>query len=243
MNKISGFGVTEQLISILISSIILMCLVQFYLSFKKFFFLYHMKAQEFSENILISELIRNRIQHAGFTPCMNVKHLISTNIFDDQKPIRPFTVQMLPSPQLTIERMSENYDHTTIVDSRHIIIDNNQFKLKKNDKILIADCFHCETASVQSLKKSKGQSVIELSHALAHRYQGRVYVGSYLKETFYLSTLRGYDEFRYDLDRSEVLSDSMTTFQPIHVDQNEIIIRMKFKNDKKNTEIRAFVRS
>ena len=112
VNITQGFILTELLVCVVLSSVLVIGMINLYIGFKKQFLISHIKMEESSEKKFITNLLRHRIHHAGFTPCMNLKYLKTKNRFDENKPINSVILDQSINHILTIQRMSESF--TTI---------------------------------------------------------------------------------------------------------------------------------
>ena len=238
--KETGFCLTEQLLGVLLSSLILVGLVNYYITFKNQFLLSQIKMDELIEREQIINLLRHRIQHAGFTPCMNLKNLLSSDL---NQPIHHMTIEPTPKHTLTIRRMNEEFIVAQMTNDQTLMSHAKGIKFKNGDKIMVSDCHHAEVTEVESIKYSHLTTHITLSNSLRFDYRDSVYVGVFLDESFHLAQNGNQHSFVYHLNRSEVLSHSLNKFEVQLAEENKITILLRFNHDKTDTTIEATIRS
>lgn len=243
VSSMHGIVLTEILVSMALSSMLVVGVINFYIGFKKQFLISHIKMEEFTEKKLITSLLRHRIYHAGFTPCMNLKYLKTQNKFDENKPINHLKLNQSSKHTLTIQRMNESFAISRVLNNQLMESDSNHMNLKKGDKILIADCYHAETAEIHSINYNSQKHFIQLSEPLSFVYEDTVYFGQFMRESFYLETINDKHQFRYQLNRSDVLTESISKFEPTRTSKKMMTILIRFQHDKTDYKIQTAYRS
>ena len=124
-----------------------------------------------------------------------------------------------------------------------MVSDHNHQQWKKGDRIMIADCFHAETAEVRAIKYNNHKQLIQFAEPLTFMYRDIAYVGQFMKEVFYLESIKNKHLFKYHLNRSEVLTESIEKFELINTSNKLITILIRFKHDKTDYKIQTAHRS
>ncbi|WP_019218206.1 PulJ/GspJ family protein, partial [Legionella tunisiensis] len=101
-----GFGLTEVIITVFLASLIIIVLLQHYLNCKRFYLDAEITLEREFELQLVSDLIRDSVRRAGFTPCININHLQSIDRRSNKR-IYLLLKQMLVKPCFAFNRMSE----------------------------------------------------------------------------------------------------------------------------------------
>lgn len=209
MVRRQGVTLVELLISLLITSVMLAVLINYYLSSKRQY-LEAQKALSASYDLqLITELLRNSVRHAGFAPCVTINWL---KIYDARNPRhQPVALATAYGTRraLHIERMSEMF--SVMVDNprmNHLLLPDSNFTVKQT--ILIADCFHGEITRIASMHKLGKQVAITTQSPLHFTFIKPIYVGAWLEEEFFVQkNTQGEMALYYSLDRAEELSNQV----------------------------------
>ncbi|KTD21834.1 PulJ/GspJ family protein [Legionella londiniensis] len=198
-----GFGLPEILISLFLSSFILLALVNQYLGIKK----EHQQIEAWlgqnTEVQLLIDLMRDSVRRAGFTPCLTIPHLLTSDV--QGKPLFSLAIKHKPATMLIINRMHEEFDEISAIS------DSNQVRtktriLKAGQTILIADCYHAETSVVKSIKAIGNGQIVDLMNPLIFNYQQPAYIGEWLEEKYFIRKVKNQNALYYGRNRFDELA-------------------------------------
>lgn len=222
INKQLGFTLTELLVGLLLSSIIMNALFQFHLSNKR----QYLKAQQMLSTQFdvqwISDLLSNSIRRAGFTPCMGVSHLNTLDRRHFEKKVFDLKIEQQPKTRIIVNRMSESFSHLISMVSPTQLIISNEMPLKEQHPIIIADCEHAEIHEVLSINKIGSKVLITLTKPLAYSYSSSTYVGEWFEEQWFIDTnKKRKNTLFYKLFQTEELSSEIHSMKVRKVNANQ----------------------
>jgi hypothetical protein len=196
--KQAGLGLTELLVALALSMLLMLVLMQQMLLMMRESAYVHETLDEAVELQWVLDWMRMRVHHAGFTPCYRLDHLQAVDTRDVTESLRPIEVVEGEIPRLSIRKMNE--EAVGLVDIRgpdtFFIADGF---LKPDRPVLIADCKHAEVHVLRDIKKSGAGSVVRLKNPLVFDYPGPVYVGEFISESFFYRKQRlFYQQHRVD---------------------------------------------
>ena len=147
-----GFGLTEAMITVLLASLIIIILLQHYLNCKKFYLGAQISLEREFELQLVSDLIRDSVRRAGFTPCVNVNHLQSIDRRNNRTHLVAFERDAGKNHALQLNRMSEYFNPVLqIITPSRLLVPAGQAYTTKHP-VLLADCYHAEVQQILSLR-------------------------------------------------------------------------------------------
>ncbi len=162
---------------------------------------------------LVTELIRDSVRKAGFTPCLGINHLTTVDRRRISKPLVAIEVGLEKNATLRINRMSETFD--TVLkktNDNHLVITRRE-PLRATESILIADCYHAEVQRIHQVKYSAEGQVIDLTKPLAFTYHEPIYVGKWLEETYSIQSFhQRQGSLFYRLQHNEELTSAVHNF-------------------------------
>jgi hypothetical protein len=184
----AGFSLIELLVCFFISMLLISILIQHLLSVGRQYQHLHMVLDETIELQWVFDMMRARIRHAGFTPCvgLNQLHVIDTrDARDSPGLLKAIEVQQGEEPRLVIQKMDE-----TAFGLAEILAPNqlraHQNSLKPNQPVIISDCTHAEIHEIQKIGE-----IIQLNKPLVFDYSSEVYVGRWVSEAFFFRKPKG----------------------------------------------------
>lgn len=207
MKRYSGFGLTEILVSLFLSSIIITSLIQLYLSTKR----YYLESQKVMEMHLevqwVSDLLTESIRRAGFTPCLTVDHLISIDMRNPGHILKGLQWVASTEQSLHINRMSEVFSERIDFRSSTEIAVASPVVFNKNRPLIIADCHHAEVHQILTVdKRAKGQ-IITLAAPMMYSYDQSAFVGEWIEDQWMIKTnVYGINTLHYHSIQTEELS-------------------------------------
>lgn len=202
-DKQAGLGLPEMMISLFLSGMITVALMNQYVGIKQHFLRLQAAMGEALDVQWAGELIRDSIRHAGFTPCLNLDNLI---VQDQRNSPMHLTAVELGS-DLVIHRMSSKFNVVVGEPSSTYLQTTRDAILHTNQSILIADCEHAEVQNVLAVHNAQNVQYITLEKPLAFHYQPPIYVGEWLQERFFVRRLGLF----YQQEHVDELTDQITS--------------------------------
>ncbi len=205
--KQRGLGLTEIVIGIFLASIIMTALMQHYLKCKQQYKHSQKLLETAFELQLVSDLIRDSVRSAGFTPCLSINALKTIDRRSDKRNLTALEIISRKSQTLHSHRMSENFASILeFLDPRSLLV-TSEADFLKQQTILIADCYHAEVQEILSMQKSATGTLLTVKKPLAFTYTNPVYVGEWLEEAFFVQkNRRNKLALFYQLDHTEELT-------------------------------------
>lgn len=197
MSKEAGFSVSELLIGLLLASLIVQALTAQYLSVKRQFYHRRQLISTAYDQQLIIEFIQDSVRRAGFTPCVRLDALISTQV------LQPIEVDVQTSA-IHVQRMNEQFDLIKAFLSPMRLLTHAK-RFRSGQTVLIADCQHAEIRRIDDVCSAGSGQRLLLSEPLLFQYQPPVYIGEWISERFYFKNKALY----YAFQRSEILSSNV----------------------------------
>ena len=173
-----GFGLTEVLIALLLASMTTTALMHQYLATKQQYLAIQKALDQQVELQLVSELIRDSVRRAGFTPCSSVAYLKS----DASNPLHDVVI----SNDLTFYRMNEQFETVLEILNSTSLLTTTLYNMREVKTVLIADCKHAEVQRVVGIQKGWTTQTILLEKPLIFSYEAPIYIGEWIKERFYI---------------------------------------------------------
>lgn len=218
--KHQGFSLPELLISLLLSSLLIIVIVNHYISCKKQAVETRKRVEAHFDVQMVIDSMRDSIRRAGFTPCLNLSQLETTA--KDRKNIQLTAIHINPEKKsLTINRMSESFDYIVEQFSNTKLLTGEQIIISKQ-KVLIADCYHAEINEVSRIKRLGQGLLIHFKKPLTHSYESPIYIGEWIHERFYISQRSNKNALFYGAKGADELTDAI----------HSLSIKRKQKNKK-----------
>ncbi|MFI4918818.1 MAG: PilW family protein [Legionellales bacterium] len=187
MRRQLGFSLSEILISLFLSGIIMTMLIQFYLNSKH----QYLKTQKLLVKSFdvqwASALLADSIRRAGFTPCVGIDQLTRVDGRDVSQTISGLIVQNQPHAFIKVSRMSEVFSPVLTIQGLNQLTVPQGILFHQQRPLLIADCIHAEVLQIQRIDKSDfGSYLITLTKPLVFSYTTPAYVGEWLEEKWFI---------------------------------------------------------
>lgn len=200
--KKSGFSILELFITLLLASLLISGLLQQYIQTKRQYIFVKKQFEKEIELQFVSQLMRNSIRKAGFTPCLSINHL---KAFDNRDRLKRLQALTYEEDRISINRMSDDFiTLPTISGQQQIKLPS---KLKRFKNIILADCYHAEVQTVEVVIKNKYEQIVRLQKPLAFKYQPPIYLGEWVEESFFIKTNnKGIGSINYHREHTEELS-------------------------------------
>ncbi len=207
MNQQSGFGLSELLISLFLTTFIVTVLMQFYLSNKRHYLAAQKQLEEHLDLQWVRELLSDSIRRAGFTPCVGISQL---KIIDRRnfKSIIP-EVSIVDSLRslIQVNRMSEHFTKIIAIQRPTQLLVAHGVLFKESHPVLIADCEHAEIHQILRIDKSRRNDLITLTKPLMFSYTASAYIGEWYEEQWFIKqNAKNVNAFYYKLFQAEELT-------------------------------------
>ncbi|MDF1677980.1 MAG: hypothetical protein P1U32_04720 [Legionellaceae bacterium] len=183
----SGFSLTEILVCFLMSVALISILVMHVLSVSRQYQHTQTVLDEAIELQWVFDVIRARVHHAGFTPCVGLEHLKTVDTRERPEALKAIEVV---NQKLLIRKMDE-----AIFGLVHILAPDTlrleDVHLQAENAILIADCMHAEVHDIDSVRATHAGDVLTLKKPLVFAYTSEVYVGPWVSQAFFFRSPKG----------------------------------------------------
>lgn len=198
-----GFNLVECCVSMALILIILSALFQQYMQVKQHDDMLHASIEEAMEIRTVLDFMRDRIQHAGFTPCQALHYLQHPSEQLSKTDLASITI----SPnQIVCRRMGEPFTSADAISTRRIRL-MKTIPCLPGDEIVIADCEHVEIHLVKQIEQRGRGMEIELQPPLIFNYHSAFYVGPWVEESFFTRpNKQGENSFIYQAKHTETLT-------------------------------------
>lgn len=197
-----GMSLSEVMISLFLSSFIIIAGTHHYLSCKRQTHFIQTSLNQTQDVLMVIDLMRHSIHHAGFTPCLNLNHwqlldkhhqIIQAIQIDEKKP-----------SSLWINRMDERFDVVKTMLNPYQLLTNNT-SLKVNDEVFIGNCSHMEINQISAISSLGKSQKITLTKPMGDSFESDVYIGKWFKERFYIEK----NTFYYQAGHAEQLTNAI----------------------------------
>ncbi|MDF1827590.1 MAG: prepilin-type N-terminal cleavage/methylation domain-containing protein [Legionellaceae bacterium] len=183
--KSAGFSLTELLVSFFISTLLILILIQHLLSVSRQHHHVHAALDQVMELQWVLDVMRDRIHHAGFTPCRRLDHLISIDTRERPESLLPVEISPNDPTKLYLRNMNETALTKISIKTNTVIFMDKSASLKSDRPVLIADCTHAEVHDIASISAVRGGTLVTLKKPLVFEYDPEVYLGEWMSESFY----------------------------------------------------------
>jgi hypothetical protein len=237
-----GFGLPEIMISLFLSSFIMISLINYYLGAKKEYLYLRDRLEREYDLMNIVDNMRNSIRQAGFTPCGPINQLTTFDTRNGNTHLQSIIVGNPEHSSLIINRMSEQFATKIKISAANEITILDTIWKKFPQELLIADCFHAEVNTVESIRNSPEGKHIILKNPLHYSYNEDATVGELLEEQFYINKPTSSLYFRFHhADELTAVIHTME-IQATHVQERELLTIVLGLNDEKTLQFTTLVR-
>ena len=209
MKKNSGFSLIEIMFCIFFGSLIILDLMQQYSNVYRQNKILEKRLLQSLDLQLVSELIRNSLREAGFTPCGNLDKLEKVGDSDLE------TIQ-ISTNAIEITRMGSDYHEFSSINDAMQFLD----KFSPNKKYLLTDCYH--VALFENDFKDKGFEYIQ------NNYVSPIYVGEFIHEKYWIKEL---NSLYYKFKHSERVTDNIKGILANLLDDDYVQVKLILMND------------
>lgn len=179
MKRQLGFSLSDILISLALSSLLLGSLFQCYLGGKKIYMEAEALLSEQFDVQWVSDMLADSIERAGFTPCLSLDRLQTLDRRTESKQIAGFVIV---NQGLVIRRMNEHFVPLLRVKNLTQIEVAQEVLFNVKQPLILADCSHAEIHQILSIESLPHSYLITLTKPLRFIYEPSAYVGHWLEE-------------------------------------------------------------
>ena len=202
-----GLSLTEVLVSLLLTSIIMTTLIQLYLSSKHQYVATQALLEQQFDLIWVTDLLSDSIRRAGFTPCLGINQLKTLDTRNAVNILSAVKILNSPTQSLQINRMNEVFSTVINIEGLTKIRVGKTVAFKEQRPVLIADCDHAEVHQILTIDKLKQGYLLHLTKPLMFSYPGTTYVGEWLEEKWFIKkNAKGESSLYYHLAQTEELT-------------------------------------
>lgn len=244
MVKLRGFSLFEVLISLFSATLLMTLIMQQYLISKREYLRTQELLEKQTELKMVTDLIRNSLRQGGFTPCSGIGALESSDRRSGKIGLSAIEVRPDKKNALQINRMGEQFSKIEqILGPRQLILPLGR-AYKKQETILIADCFHAEVQRIGAVSLTKGGTVLTLTKPLLFNYSTPAYLGIWLEELYFMQkNCQGELSLFYKAQHAEELSRLINKFQ-VNFNPQKMLVEVtlglkEFKDMVMVTKVRA----
>ena len=209
MKKQQGFGLPEVMISLLLSSFIMIALMNHYISTKQHYVYLQSAMDDAMELQWVVDFMRDSIRQAGFTPCLSINNLATYDHRDGHAHLSAIEV----GEELHVNRMSTYFNEMLDGFSSSQLLLTSNTAIHKDRPILIADCYHAEVQRIVNVSNTTNGQIVTLASPLTFTYKHPVYVGEWMQERFFVRASRGLFYQRAQTDELTSLVKTITIKQ------------------------------
>ncbi|MCW8400230.1 prepilin cleavage protein [Legionella sp. PATHC038] len=245
MRKYAGISLTEVMISLFLTSLIVTMLFQLYLGSKRQYIEIEKVLTTRFDLQWVSDLLSDSIRRAGFTPCLGIDRLQVIDRRTHQKKIQALHISNRPVQFIQVNRMNEYFSKIIKIQGATRILVQNPVRFHKNRPVLIADCEHAEVQQLFDIEQQTDSSLITLNKPLFFSYNGSVYIGEFLEEKWFIKkNAKGTDALHYQLVQTEEVTPLIHF---LHVQNRRVKEKQFLKiimglDENKTHELRVAVR-
>lgn len=236
MTRQQGLSLTEIIISLLLASLLLLALMQHYLSSKRHYLHSQQLLEQSYEWLFVDNFLRQSLRRAGFSPCLGLNLLKTIDQRNGKTNLVSIEAETGAGQGLRIHRMSDNFTAVLqILSSNRLVVSAENQRVGTRD-ILIADCYHAEVQRVLSRQQVAKEIVLTLEKPLAFDYVVPFYMGDWVDERIFIQTnTRGKPALFYQQDQPEELTSmiqSMSTHLQTKQGQHVVQLRLGLANQQ-----------
>lgn len=199
MKRDTGTGLVEVLISLFLSSLLLVILMNQYVHVKRHYIRLLAMIADDQDVQQAADILRNSIRQAGFTPCLRSDHY--------------GIPALIAGESLQVNRMSPDYNDLVQVNDASRLEVSRHYLFHQGQSILIADCYHAEIHRVADVLYLPDRQIVALDNPLLFAYRQPAYVGAWLEERFMMGKKGG---LYYQSERKDQLASAVRSMHVKH---------------------------
>lgn len=225
-----GLSLSEVLISLFLTSLIISALTQFYLSNKR----QYIEAQQILDKNFdlqwVGDLLSDSFRRVGFTPCLSVNQLTTKDMRDFSDHLSGFKSTNSPRQLVQINRMSEHFSKVLAISGATRILISRQVTLNPQHPVIIADCRHAEVHQILQIDTLDQKTLVTLNRPLFYSYESETYIGEWLEEQWFIKQNKtGANALYYSLYHTEEITPLVHS---MHVEYDKHLIKVRMGLDQ-----------
>ena len=208
MRKQEGFSLVELMVGLLLSSFILIGSFRVYLAVSGVFVTQVDFLEQVEKKQMMTSIIKNTLDHAGFMSCSDPQKWMNLGVVGnsafawsmpvvygidslDTKALENFGLDghVLPHSDVLVIQgsvpMSEVLESTIPIGATSMVLPM-EFKIKKGDALIFADCLSFYVVGVKSVKRKNKVLVVAFSDALPFELSHGMTVSIWQRYIFYV---------------------------------------------------------
>ncbi|MCW8407883.1 prepilin cleavage protein [Legionella sp. PATHC035] len=245
MKKCAGISLTEVLISLFLTSLIVSMLFQLYLGSKRQYIEIEKVLTTHFDLQWVSDLLSDSVRRAGFTPCLGIDRLHVIDRRAHPNKIQALRIGNRPVQFIQVNRMNEFFSKIIKIQGATRILVQNPVSFHKKRPVLIADCEHAEVQELVDIKQQTDSSLITLNKPLLFSYTGSTYIGEFLEEKWFIKkNAKGTDALYYQLVQTEEVTPLIHFLHPQirRIKEKQFLELIMGLDENKTQELRVVVR-
>lgn len=220
MRHQAGLGLSELLIALFLSTFLMIVLVQHYVTTKKQYNRLQTNLEARIDLQLVTELIRNSVRKAGFTPCLPLDYLITVDRRSNRHDLVGIEVSSDTQASLFVNRMHERFDTLLHTVSSSELLTTAIQTLHRHQSIIIADCYHAEVQDLSEVNHLDAKQRLTLTQPLAFKYHKPIYIGEWVHERYFIRQDKtGKRSLFYQRHHAEALTTAIQSLS-VHINQD-----------------------
>lgn len=217
MKRDDGMGLPELMIALFLSSLIIIALLQHFITIKQHYHLLETQLEITSQTQWVIELLRNSIRQAGFTPCLRIDRLIAIDHRQNLRRLQGIDIK----DGLHSTYMSPYFDEVIESISPTQLLTTATRAIRLEYPVLIADCYHAEVVTVKSVQSFANQQKITLKTPLLFTYEQPTFIGILIEERFWMQNNR----LLYRYHHTDELTNVFQTMS-IHMNRSQVEVTL-----------------
>lgn len=176
-----GFTLLELMISLILSCLVMGLLFHQMTVLERQTDSIFSQINETLEYAWLSDFLRQRLQHAGYTHCRSLEAL---RLLDRRKLPKETSSLESAKDKLTLRSMHEEIAGIRIVNKTTLLVNRRTFNLKY--PVIIADCMRGEIHDLAQVIYYPNHTLLILQEELQYNFERDFYVGEWLTESFFI---------------------------------------------------------
>ena len=186
MNRQKGVSLSEVLVGLVLSSFLIMLLMNQFAAMKRHYMYAEKKLLHTLDEQLIVDLMRDSIRQGGFSPCLAIEYLSTIDCRSGQKGLTSIDIQSTEPHGFQMNHMSARYNFLLKKTADDRLKITHDLLMTPGRPVLIADCSHAEVHTIHHVDVGHDFQDIMLDKPLKYTYTPPVYVGEWLEEHFFV---------------------------------------------------------
>lgn len=210
-----GFSLSELLIAMFLSSLLMTAMGKAYLSVKSQYRWFTQRLEEMHDNYLLTDWLREQFKLSQFGGCRlseRTKNVLGSKMLSANDVALPSVIVRKAKKNSTVIQLNTLSPWTFVKKvwplSERILLAPPSSRLKKGDVVLLSDCLHQISGNI-SKAINNGQTII-LNKPLPKDIQPQAVIGKLQQRYLYIRAVREqYSLYIFENGRSEELMDDI----------------------------------